>query len=350
MKIIPTLLFLLLLLSFLSGCQQKDKAARQPEMTVRVAQAVLLKEQTPKEFSFIAKPFRTSELSFRVGGPISNFEVYAGNYYRKGEVIATIDDRDFLIRKEQTQAVYDQAKAEFERIGALYEKNNISASTYEKAKAEYTSAKTAFQTAANELNDTRLVAPFDGYVGEVFIEKYQEVKATQPIISFIDLDQLKIETYVTQDIALQAEQLQQAELRFDAVADRAYPATILEISKSTTPNNLSYLLTARLPNPDRQLPAGMSGKLYMPSPDSSSRQAIISIPQQALCHRPAEGDYVWIVNPQNHQVAKRKIIPDKLLDNGYLAVKEGLQADELVAVSGLRFLSEGMPVHISQQL
>ena len=327
MKIIPTLLFLLLLLSFLSGCQQKDKAARQPEMTVRVAQAVLLKEQTPKEFSFIAKPFRTSELSFRVGGPISNFEVYAGNYYRKGEVIATIDDRDFLIRKEQTQAVYDQAKAEFERIGALYEKNNISASTYEKAKAEYTSAKTAFQTAANELNDTRLVAPFDGYVGEVFIEKYQEVKATQPIISFIDL-----------------------ELRFDAVADRTYPATILEISKSTTPNNLSYLLTARLPNPDRQLPAGMSGKLYMPSPDSSSRQAIISIPQQALCHRPAEGDYVWIVNPQNHQVAKRKIIPDKLLDNGYLAVKEGLQADELVAVSGLRFLSEGMPVHISQQL
>lgn len=158
-----------------------------------MAQAVLLKEQTPKEFSFIAKPFRTSELSFRVGGPISNFEVYAGNYYRKGEVIATIDDRDFLIRKEQTQAVYDQAKAEFERIGALYEKNNISASTYEKTKAEYTSAKTAFQTAANELNDTRLVAPFDGYVGEVFIEKYQEVKATQPIISFIDLDQLKIE-------------------------------------------------------------------------------------------------------------------------------------------------------------
>ena len=124
MKIIPTLLFLLLLLSFLSGCQQKDKAARQPEMTVRVAQAVLLKEQTPKEFSFIAKPFRTSELSFRVGGPISNFEVYAGNYYRKGEVIATIDDRDFLIRKEQTQAVYDRQKLN-SNASVLYMKKTI---------------------------------------------------------------------------------------------------------------------------------------------------------------------------------------------------------------------------------
>ena len=344
MKIIPTLLFLLLLLSFLSGCQQKDKAARQPEMTVRVAQAVLLKEQTPKEFSFIAKPFRTSELSFRVGGPISNFEVYAGNYYRKGEVIATIDDRDFLIRKEQTQAVYDQAKAEFERIGALYEKNNISASTYEKTKAEYTSAKTAFQTAANELNDTRLVAPFDGYVGEVFIEKYQEVKATQPIISFIDLDQLKIETYVTQDIALQAEQLQQAELRFDAVADRTYPATILEISKSTTPNNLSYLLTAIVPNPDMEWLGGMGGILSIDLP-KEERSQNLWLPLTAICHRPQKGDYVWVVKGD-----KVNSVPVKLGEqrNNQIEIVEGITENDLVVLTRQRFLSENSTVTIQK--
>ena len=344
MKIIPTLLFLLLLLSFLSGCQQKDKAARQPEMTVRVAQAVLLKEQAPKEFSFIAKPFRTSELSFRVGGPISNFEVYAGNYYRKGEVIAAIDDRDFLIHKEQTQAVYDQAKAEFERIGALYEKNNISASTYEKAKAEYTSAKTAFQTAANELNDTRLIAPFDGYVGEVFIEKYQEVKATQPIISFIDLDQLKIETYVTQDIALQAEQLQQTELRFDAVADRTYPATILEISKSTTPNNLSYLLTAIVPNPDMEWLGGMSGILSIDLP-KEERSQNLWLPLTAICHRPQKGDYVWVVKGD-----KVNSVPVKLGEqrNNQIEIVEGITENDLVVLTRQRFLSENSTVTIQK--
>ena len=52
----------------------------------------------------------------------------------------------------------------------LYEKDNLSASAYEKARADYTSAKTAFETATNELDDTRLIAPFDGYVGEVYIE------------------------------------------------------------------------------------------------------------------------------------------------------------------------------------
>ena len=69
--------------------------------------------------------------------------------------------------------------------------------------------KTAFETATNELNDTRLVAPFDGYVGEVYIEKFQDVKATQPVVSFIDITQLRIEAYITQDIAFQAEKIKE---------------------------------------------------------------------------------------------------------------------------------------------
>ena len=124
-----------------------------------------------KEYAFISNPYRTSELSFRVGGPIDRFEVYAGNYYPQGSVIAEIDPRDFRIRKEQTEAVYVQMKTEFERIQKLYEKNNISASQYEKTRADYTMAKTAFDMASNELEDSRLVAPFNGYVGEVYIEK-----------------------------------------------------------------------------------------------------------------------------------------------------------------------------------
>lgn len=43
-----------------------------------------------------------------------------------------------------------QAKAEFGRIESLYKKNNVSTSTYEKVRADYIAAKTAFsQTAAD---------------------------------------------------------------------------------------------------------------------------------------------------------------------------------------------------------
>ena len=160
-------------LCLFASCGRGEQKADEP-IRVKVAEAETLVPSSEREFSFISKPFKETELSFRVGGPIDRFEVYAGNFYHRGDIIAEIDSRDFRIRKERAEAVYNQAKAEFERIKVLYEKDNLSASAYEKARADYTSAKTAFETATNELDDTRLIAPFDGYVGEVYIEKFQD--------------------------------------------------------------------------------------------------------------------------------------------------------------------------------
>lgn len=348
MKIIVNIVLFFYFTTLFISCKEAGKTENTQGAIVQVARVVSESRNSEKEFSFIASPFRTSELSFRVSGPIEQFEVYPGHYYRRGEVIAAIDSRDFLIRKEQREATHNQAKAEFERIRVLYEKNNISASTFEKAKADYTSAKTAFETASNELNDTRLVAPFDGYVGEVYIEKHQEVKASQPVISFVDLSQLKIETYVTQDVAFRSKSLKEATLQFDAIPGKRFTVKIAEISKSTTPNNLSYLLTALLPNGEGDFLSGMSGKLFL-SPCSALSEVSVVIPQTALCHRPTEGDYVWVVNPDTFQVSQRKVVQGSPLPNGQISVVSGLKETEVVAVSGLRFLSEGTKVEIAQR-
>ena len=337
------MLFICLFASCGTGEKRTDESIR-----IKVAEVEMSVPSSEREFSFISKPFKETELSFRVGGPIDRFEVYAGNYYQRGDIIAEIDSRDFRIRKERAEAIYNQAKAEFERIRVLYEKNNLSASAYEKARADYTSAKTAFETATNELHDTQLIAPFDGYGGEAYIEKYQDVKATQPVISFIDITQLKIEAYVTQDIALQAGEIKEVSVRFDIGSDVVYPAKVVEISKSTTRNNLSFLMTALLPNKQGEWPAGVSGKVLLDLP-SSSPTSMITIPQTALNHRPTEGDYVWTVDNAAGKVSKRKIVLGELLPNGKVEVKGGLQAGETVAVSKLRFLSEGTSVEIMAQ-
>lgn len=315
---------------------------KKQDFIINTTKAVSVSGIANKEFSFIAQPFRTSELSFRVGGPIDRFDVYAGNHYKQGSIIAEIDPRDFRIHRERAEAVYQQAKAEFGRIQKLHDMGNISASAYEKAKADYTTAKAAFNTAAYELEDTRLIAPFNGYVGEVYIEKFQDVKATQPVISFIDIDRLKIEVYVTQDIAYAAQSLDSIQVRFDAQPEKIYKARVVEVSKGTTRNNLSYLLTALLPNADGGLLAGMSGKAMLDAP--YTEKVGISIPQSALCHRPTEGDYVWVVDVQTQQVNRRKVKAGNLLPGGQVSISEGLQPDETVAVSGLRFLSDGMKV------
>ena len=343
---VPVILLSVLALLF-HACGGKDTQDKQ-ELSVSTSQVTALPQNGNKEFPFIARPFRTSELSFRVGGPIDRFDVYAGNRYERGNIIAELDPRDFRTRKERAEAVYRQSKAEFERIEALYRKENISASTYEKAKADYISAKTAFDTAVCELEDTRLTAPFTGYVGEVYIEKFQDVKATQPVVSLIDIHQLRIEIYVPQEIAYAAQSSDSIRICFDAIPGQTYRAKIIEVSKGTTRNNLSYLLTAILPNEGGKLLAGMSGKAILDTPQAESA-AGFCISQAALCHRPSTGDYVWVVNPATSQISRRKVTVAKLLPDGLVQIADGLQIGEILATSGLRFLSDGMKVDITSK-
>lgn len=346
MRLIVKSALLVCMAAAMSSCNEAAKESKSNTVTVNVARTVATQADCEKEYSFISKPFRSSELSFRVGGPIDRFDVYAGNFYKKGDIIAEIDPRDFRIRKERAAGIYAQAKAEYERIKVLFEKNNISASAFEKARADYTSAKAAYETAENELTDTRLVAPFNGYVGEVFIEKYQDVKATQPVISFVDIDQLKIEAYVTQDIAFNLPAQTNVRLQFDALPEKSFEAKVAEVSKSTTPNNLSYLLTALLPNKDGKLLSGMSGKIVF-NLSGVAAEPILTVSQTSVCHRPKEGDYVWVVNTATSQVHQRKITLGRLLPDGVVCVTSGLKEGEVLATSSLRLLAEGMTVNVS---
>lgn len=334
------------LIVLLSACGTPDnKKQTEDTFNVKGATVSLASSTSPSDFSFISKPFRSSDLSFRISGLITDLDVHAGKHYRKGEVIAQIDPRDFIILKERTEAVYNQAKAEFERIETLYKKDNLSASVYEKARAEYVSAKTTFQTASNQLIDTKLIAPFDGYVGEVYAEKHQDVKTSQPILSFEDINRLKIEVYVPQQIALKADSLKSVQIVFDADPGKEYTAHIEQVSKSTTRNNISYLITAILPNSSDKLLAGMSGKALFPAGNSSEK--ILTIPGTAICHNPTDGDYVWVINATTSKAEKRKIKIGQLLKGGAVPVLSGLQEGETVSVSGNRFLSDGCDVKLS---
>lgn len=337
-KIHITILSLALLAT---SCGRTPQTA-ESRMYVETTRAETVEINPVQEFPFIAKPLRTSVLSFRVSGPVDRFDVYVGNRYRCGELIAEIDPRDFQLRYEQAEASYRQVQSDYERVASLYEKGNLPASSYEEARAAGVAARTARDAAMNALNDTQLLAPFDGYVGEVFIERYQDVKASQPVVTLADISSLRIEIYVTQQVAMKAASLDEVELELDNLPGRTFRAKVVDCARSTTPNNLSYLLTAMLPNPDGEFPAGVSGRVRFALPGDADR--IVAVPRSALCHRPGDGDFVWTVDPSSGCAVQRPIEVGRLLQGDMIAVESGISAGETVIVSGMRLLYDGKPV------
>lgn len=323
------------------SCSPKNETGEKTGKRVEVVEVQSMERPAiERAYSFISRPYQTVELSFRVGGPIERFEAQTGKFYRKGEVIAAIDARDFIIRKNEAEAVCRQAEAEYRRITSLYEKDNISGSAYEKAKAEYARVQAAYETASNELEDTRLTAPFDGYVQEIHIERHQEVRASVPVLSFIDLSRIKAEVYIPEDAAMAFHQKKDmpCHVSFDGMEGKQHEAAETFLSQTATDNNISFLLTAIIENKDNSLFGGMSGEVSLPIPSVSDR-TMLCVPQTAVFHQTTGKTSVWKVDGEN-RVRRTSIRLGDACGKNHIEVVSGLKPGDRIVASGLYTLSE----------
>lgn len=331
----------------LMACTASPDGGQQP-VAVETIHAEALGQQQERHYSFISQPFRSVELSFRVGGPVCTLDVQNGQFFRKGDLIAAIDARDFLICKQRAEAVFRQAEADYKRVSNLYAKGNVSGVNYEKARADYGKAKADYETAVNNLKDTRLYAPFDGYVQKVCIERYQDVLPSTCVVTFIDLSRIKVEAYLPEDMAMSycANREFVGRVAFDALPDTTFVPVDTYVTQSTTENSISYLFTAILDNRDNSLLGGMAGSLNILCQTSSSTlPGSVAVPQKAVCHTAAEGTFVWRLDGKN-RVYKVPVKLGELQDADRVEVLSGLSVGERIAVSCLSELSEGETVSV----
>lgn len=333
----------------LSSCNNGKKTLTKQPQVVKVSKVIQSQDAITREFPFISKAYQQSELSFRVGGPLTHFNLQAGDYFKKGQLIATIDQRDYLINKEAKEARYIQAKAEYQRVKTLYNKKNVSAKIFDNAKANYRLTKAEYEAAVNALKDTRLIAPFNGYIQDIMTEEHQVVRANQIVLSFINIEQLKIESYIPEEISFNASTIESIQVSFDALQGKEIPASSWEISKSATSNNISFLMTAIIDNHHKEskLLGGMTGTIRFTQSQDKSHSPLI-IPQVAVCHRPSIGSYVWLYNPTTKKIQMNPIQLGSLKQGALVEVTKGLQREDLIVTTGQNYLSNQMTVTIAK--
>jgi RND family efflux transporter MFP subunit len=329
------------------SCVSKEQKSQVEAKLVRVAKVEVSKGETEREFTFISKPFKEANLSFRVGGQIAQLDIQSGDFFSKGDVIARLDKRDYIIRKDKAAVKYLQSKAEFKRIQALFLKKNVSASYFDKAELDMLLSKAAYDTAFNQLKDTEIKAPFNGYVQTIHKDCYQDVRASEPILSFINLDKIKIEAYIPEEIAIRANTIEQTNISFDAFPKNTFSADIINVSKGACKNNISFLLTASLDNKANSfnLLGGMSGTITFSLPIINSQHTSI-IPQKAVCNNPSKGTYVWLLDKKNNTVKSVPVSLGEVQSGNKIEIIEGLNANDLIVTTGHSLLSDNDIVSI----
>lgn len=355
MKPMRTLPPLLLITALLAGCSN-DPTTEPGTRPAKIYTVPKLTDSGYRSYPGKVKAAQSAQLGFEVPGRIIDMPLNDGDTVEKGQVLARLDDRDYLERFNSAKAQIDAARAEFDRQKNLYERDAISIAQFQQKKRDFQVAEAEFRRAAKALEDTVLRAPFSGRVSSQPGSSFETVQAQQPVVVIQDLSSLKIEISISENDVIVAQgkrDLEEIRNRIDAYAEfpaipgRQFPVTLSSTQLEAQPLVRTYQIQFALERPgDVNILPGMTTTVYA-RPNQAvllARPTIITVPASALTQDNASGkSIVWKVTGPQGEVEQIPVVTGSLIGE-HVEIKEGLTPGDRVVISGIRFLSPGMKV------
>ena len=201
------------------------------------------------------KAVRTAMVKARVAGELVMLEVREGDAVKMGQIVARVDNTEYLARQRQAQqqaeaarAQVDVAQRQFDNNNALVNQGFISKTALDTsianlngAKASYQAALSALDVSTKALNDSVLKAPLNGFVSQRFVQPGERVAPEARIIEIVDLSQLELEATLTSAEAMNVKVGQIAKLNVEGTSQEVL-ARVLRINPSAQTGSRSVLV------------------------------------------------------------------------------------------------------------
>lgn len=321
-----------------ASCSQKDV---NKEIYPFVKTTTVLAHENKREIVLPGKIKASLDvnLSFKVSGTIAKMAVNSGDKVRQGQLLAELDPKDYQIQFSATEAEFKQVKGEAERIIALYERGSVTANDYEKAVYGLQQIAAKYDAHKKALEDTRLYAPFDGYIQKRLFQPNETIAAGYPVLSMINAGNMEVEVNISSSVFLKRSSFTDFLCTINVLGQQSFPLDLIAINQKA---NMNQLYTMRL---------GFKGIFGAASPTpgmttvvsifyNDEKEGNVAVPLSALFEKNAES-FVWVYNPDNSLISAQKVEPIELLLDGTVVLAEGLDAGDIVVSAGIHSLGEG---------
>ena len=337
MKATKSIVLTLAAAGLLTACGGSDKKTEEVKVrSVMTVTPLSRQESAVKNFSGVVKENSTVSLSFRTPGQIARVLVKEGSRVRRGQLVATLDTKDYQLQVDAAQTQYNQLKNEVERLSKLHEANSIAGNDFEKATSGLEQVRIKLQNAKNQLSYTQLTAPVDGTIQKVNFEPSEMVSAGLPVMDLIDTRSMEVEVNIPAEVYRQLANTTEAYCMAAGQRYRLHKKSALAKADANQLFTVKYAI-------DGQLSAGVNVDVYIEIGGSQTVSGL-SIPAHAIFEDGGK-TYVWVV--EQGDVVKRHAITTSRVDSeGMAVVESGISASDRVVKAGVKALHEGDKVKI----
>ncbi|MBC2605347.1 efflux RND transporter periplasmic adaptor subunit [Pelagicoccus albus] len=305
-------------------------------------------------------------------------KLYAGGFFKKGEVLATIDNTDYIanlaslksryaeaqLAYQQEKGLAEQALEDWQALGNEEKPNDLvlRKPQIKRAEANLEAAEAAIKSAERDLSRTEVKAPYDGRVQKKFIDIGQIANArTTQIASIYATDTVEVRLGITSD---DTRLIDIPETYSDGTSNNAKPKVtltanyggidyhwegIIDRSEGAIDQQTRLLyLVAQIEDPyenvaDSSRPPLKIGTFVTAKIRGQKLESAYMIPRRAL----HEGNTLYIIGEEG-KIEVRAVEPYQKTSE-LVVLESGLEDGELICLTPLQYVVNGMEVLLKDE-
>jgi HlyD family secretion protein len=285
---------------------------------------------------------------------LSRAHAVLGNDQRQAERMADLFAKGFVSAQERDNArtAYESAQAAVRAQEAQVEVARVQIHTAESqvalAESQVEQQRAALRMAQMRLDETRIAAPFSGYVSQKHLEVGAAVNsqaaassnASVAILTMQDIDPVRIQIEVPEREVPRVRPGNRVRLTTDAYPDRRFTGAVARVVHALDPRTRTMGLEVDIPNPEHQLKPGMYARAELVL---EVRPGALLVPLEALN---SAGPRPTLLVVRDDKVVT---VPVELgaPDGPRVQIAAGLRSDDQVVVQGKDLVREGQTVKVT---
>ncbi len=349
---------LLLVSLFLGGCEQETPVPSERIRAVKTMVVADLASDQQRKFPGTIEPVDSSQLSFEVDGVVSAVNVDIGDKFKKGDVLAYLDNQSFRLGVTSAGAALSRATAQLEEKQSAYERERriqeedpgaTTQKAVDQARAAYESqveevnyAKANLALAERNLANTELIAPYDGTVAQRFVQPSEVARKGVHMLGVYADAGMQIAVSVPEQVIQDVRPGMAGQVFLNNQPDTVYEAVVSEVSSSATTAN-AFPVTVVITNADERVRPGMTAELRLVFADKAVQTAYLLPVHAFVPGLEQEEHYVYVLDSQSSTVRKTAVKTNGI-QGDRIVVTDGIAPGDELVVAGVSFLRDGQKV------
>ena len=324
----------------LCSCGEKKEAAAEQTVRVKVQQIQAEAVNGEQGFSGTIEEQNGASLSFATAGTIQRIYVNSGQTVGAGQLIAELDPTTMQNAYTISKTALEQAQDTYNRMKELHDDGSLPEMQWIAIENQLKSATASEAMAKKALADTKLYAPFGGYIAAKDAEVGQNAGPGVPVVKLVSIGSVKVKISVPEDDVQRIKKGSSMKIIVPALGNRQFSGNVTERGVSADPRSRTYEVKATINNHDGQLLPGMICQAFTNYMQGTTG---VFVPANLVQLDSDNNTFVWVVN--GGKAVKRQIFISNETAQG-AQVSGGLSDGDQIIVAGQQKVSNGMSVEI----